>query len=115
MITYELLTGHLPFGDSFESCYTAQDFSRLKYKPAHHYNPMVPVWMDGALKKALSISPQLRHNTLSEFIYDLRHPNKHLMKHSNQPLLERNPLLFWQITSGVMLVSQLTTLWLLLR
>jgi len=115
MITYELLTGHLPFGDSFESCYTAQDFSRLKYKPAHHYNPMVPVWMDGALKKALSFSPELRHNTLSEFIYDLRHPNKHFMKLSNQPLLERNPLLFWQLTCGVLLVSQVATLWLLLR
>ncbi len=115
MITYELLTGHLPFGDSFESCYTAQDFSRLKYKPAYHYNPMVPVWMDGALKKALSISPQLRHNTLSEFIYDLRHPNKDLIQQGSQPLLERNPLLFWQITSGIMLVGQLTTLWLLLK
>lgn len=115
MITYELLTGHLPFGDSFESCYTAQDFSRLKYKPAHHYNPMVPVWMDGALKKALSFSPELRHSTLSEFVYDLRHPNKYFMKPSSQPLLERNPLLFWQALSSVLVVSQLATLWLLLK
>ncbi len=112
MITYELLTGKLPFGEAFERCENAQDFSRLKYEPAYRYNPMVPAWMDGALKKALHFSPELRYESLSEFIYDLRHPNKRFMRMSNQPLLERNPMLFWQVTSGVLCVSQLLTLWL---
>ncbi|WP_250656904.1 bifunctional protein-serine/threonine kinase/phosphatase [Alkalimarinus coralli] len=112
MITYEMLTGHLPFGEAFERCESAQDFSRLRYEPAYRYNPMVPAWMDGALRKALHISPELRYESLSEFVFDLRHPNQQFMRLRNQPFLERNPMLFWQITSGVLLIGQVVTLWL---
>lgn len=112
MITYEMLTGHLPFGEAFDNCESAQDFSRLKYEPAYRYNPMVPAWMDGALRKALHFSPELRYESLSEFVFDLRHPNQQFMRLKNQPMLERNPMLFWQITCGALLISQVVTLWL---
>ncbi len=112
MIAYEMLTGHLPFGETFDHCESAQDFSRLKYVPAYRYNPMVPAWMDGALRKALHFSPELRYESLSEFVFDLRHPNQQFMRLKNQPMLESNPMLFWQVTSGALLVGQVITLWL---
>ncbi|UZE95496.1 bifunctional protein-serine/threonine kinase/phosphatase [Alkalimarinus alittae] len=112
MITYEMLTGRLPFGEVFDRCESAQDFSRLKYEPAYWHNPMVPAWMDGALKKALHISPELRYESLSEFVFDLRHPNQQFMRLKNQPLIERKPMLFWRATCGCLLVSQIVTLWL---
>ncbi|MFD2229363.1 bifunctional protein-serine/threonine kinase/phosphatase [Alkalimarinus sediminis] len=112
MMTYEMLTGHLPFGEAFDHCESAQDFSRLKYQPAYLYNPMVPAWMDGALKKALHFSPELRYESLSEFVFDLKHPNQQFMRLNNQPMLERNPLLFWKVASGILLVGQMVTLYL---
>lgn len=112
MITYEMLAGQLPFGESFEQCESAQDFSRLKYEPAYWHNPMVPTWMDGALRKALQFTPELRYETLSEFVFDLRHPNQQFMRLKNQPLIERKPLVVWQIACGILTLSQLAILWL---
>lgn len=112
MITYEMLTGHLPFGAGFDRCETKQDFSRLKYEHAYWHNPMVPAWMDGALRKALQFSPELRYESLSEFVYDLRHPNPQFMQLKDQPLIERKPLLFWQLTCVCLLLSHVLTLWL---
>jgi hypothetical protein len=49
-----------------------------------------------------------RYDELSEFVYDLRHPNRKLMDSNPAPLIERNPLMFWKGLSflliGVVLV-----------
>jgi hypothetical protein len=87
----------------------------LKYIPAYHYNPLVPVWIDGAIKKALSISPELRYQDISEFEYDLINPNPQFLKEIPQAWIERNPVRFWQGTSVVLLVSQLLMAYILLR
>ena len=112
MIAYEMLTGRLPFGKEFDRCETKQDFSRLKYEHAYWHNPMVPAWMDGALRKALQFSPDLRYESLSEFVFDLRHPNQQFMQLKNQPLIERKPLLVWQLTCVFLLLSHVLVLWL---
>jgi serine/threonine protein phosphatase PrpC len=112
MLTYEMLTGHLPFGDVFARCESEKDFSKLEYHPAYWHDPMVPMWMDGALRKALQFSPEQRYASLSEFMFDLRHPNKQFMQLKAQPLIERKPLLFWQLTSGFLLFSHVFILWL---
>jgi hypothetical protein len=58
---------------------------------------MVPVWIDGALRKATAIVPDFRYDDLSEFLYDLSTPNPAFLKGEQAvPLLQRNPLLFWR-------------------
>jgi len=111
MVMYEMLTGKYPFGDRFETCSSPNDFYRLSYRPARDFNPMVPDWMDGALQKALQVSSELRYDALSEFVYDLEHPNSEFMDKSHIPLSKRNPLKFWQAASGVLLLVELITLW----
>lgn len=111
VVLYEMLTGLLPYGEQFERCQSVNDFSRLNYRPAREYNPMVPEWIDGAIQKALQISPALRYEALSEFIYDLKHPNQVFMNTSYVPISQRNPLRFWQGLSALFLVSQIVTLW----
>ena len=96
MITYEMLTGRLPFGEAFDRCENAQDFSRLKYEPAYWHNPMVPAWMDQALERALSPLPEHRQDAMSEFIFDLQRPNTEYKQSAFVPLSQRNPLKFWQ-------------------
>ncbi len=48
-ITYELFTGHLPFGEKIEQCFSTHDFDKLRYIPASTHNPVIPIWFDRAL------------------------------------------------------------------
>jgi len=109
-ITYEMLSGKHPYGDKYERCQNTQDFSRIEYRSSLEFNPMVPVWMDGALKKALSITTDLRHMDLSEFIYDINNPNASFSSEIRQPWIERNPVRFWQSVSGVLFLTCLVLL-----
>ena len=60
------------------------------------HNPMVPGWIDGALRKAVSVSPEGRYPVLSEFLADLQSPNPEFLSVEDGPLIRRNPLLFWR-------------------
>lgn len=111
VILFEMLTGEHPYGEKFERCQSSTDFHRLSYRSARDLNPLIPAWMDGALKKALSISPELRYEAFSEFLYDLKHPNPSFMEKSHLPLSQRNPLRFWQSLSGLLILLQVMTLW----
>jgi len=115
VLAYELMTGEHPYGARFESCQSSRDFYRLQYRPAREFNPMVPVWMDGALEKALSVSPELRHEALSEFVYDLEHPNKAFLTQDYVPLAERNPLRFWQGVSATLMFMLIISWYCLLK
>lgn len=101
VITYQMLAGKLPFGAAGARARTKAEFKKLKYRPANERNKKVPVWIDGVLKKALSFDPYKRHEALSEFLFDLRHPNSKYAE-VYTPLVERNPLLFWKIVSLIL-------------
>ena len=62
----------------------------------------IPVWIDGALHKAVHPDPNKRYESFSEFLFDLRHPNANHLRSSVTPLLERNPLLFWKCTTAIL-------------
>jgi len=109
-ICYELLTGQLPYGDKIESCNSMADYNKLNYSPAYHHNPLVPVWMDGAIKRAVQVDSRKRYEVISEFVFDLSHPNSLYADESALPLVERNPLLFWKTISGLLLAGLLVSL-----
>lgn len=117
MIAFELFTGGQgsPYGDKFADAQTLRDFSAMRYQPAARYNPLVPAWVDGALKKALSINSELRYEVLSEFVADLKQPNAQFLESGNLPLIQRDPLRFWKGLSAVLATLVVVLLWLLLR
>ncbi|OZG71937.1 serine/threonine protein kinase [Hahella sp. CCB-MM4] len=115
VVAYEMLTGELPYGEAYEKAASPTAFARLKYTPAYHYNPLVPVWMDGALKKALQLDPRRRYESFSEWLHDMKRPNSRLMPEHALPLVERNPLVFWKITALTLMATQLLTLWWILH
>ncbi|HEB77652.1 MAG TPA: bifunctional protein-serine/threonine kinase/phosphatase [Methylothermaceae bacterium] len=92
VIAFELLTGHLPYGEK----YGEGNVVRIKYTSARHWNPEIPLWMDRALEKALSVDPDKRYETLTEFLHDLEKPNPRFLQQDRQPLIERNPVAFWR-------------------
>jgi len=103
VITYEMLNGALPFGKDMPEKTSRIKLGRLQYVASMEHNPMVPAWMDEALKKALSINPNQRYNVLSEFVYDLKHPNPRFIgsAKTTTPLIQRNPLLFWKSLGAI--------------
>ena len=92
VIAYQLLTGRLPYGANAARLQTRADLQKLRYEPALD----IPAWVDRALEKAVAPLPGDRYEVLSEFIYDLRHPNPALAALPRRPLYTRNPVLFWK-------------------
>jgi len=103
VITYEMLTGKLPYGEMLTNWKNKNIAIDLKYIPATDYNDEIPDWIDAMLRKAVTPNPDNRYDELSEFLYDLRHPNTSLLYKDHRPLLERNPVRFWRGLSLILL------------
>ncbi len=110
VIIYEMVAGVLPFDGKLESCKTVKDYTATKYVPTYMINPLTPIWFDGALKRALRLDESLRYGDISEFIYELQHPNVKYTKRMVQPWVEKDPVMFWKATAGVLALSQWITL-----
>lgn len=111
---YELLTGAHPYGEGYARARTLFDFQRLQYDSACRHNPHVPLWLDAALRKALSFSARDRYETLSEFLVDLKKPNPTLSPVNARPWLERDPVGFWKALALLMTLLALAELfWIL--
>ena len=102
VITYEMLTGKLPFGEVHPEKASNKKFH---YRSAKLFNPSIPDWIDGALQKATMPDPEKRYALLSEFICDLSKPNQRLLElNDKRPFIQRNPLRFWQVIASIELV-----------
>jgi serine/threonine protein phosphatase PrpC len=101
VLTYQMLTGKLPYGAEVAKCRTRAAQNRLRYDSVLHEDRDIPAWIDGVLRKAVHPDPAKRYGELSEFLYDLRHPNRAFLDKTRPPLLERNPVAFWK---GVSLI-----------
>ena len=110
VITYQMLTGKLPYGGQIANARTRSQFNGLVYRPASHGDRDVPQWIDGTLEKAVHPNPYKRYDSFSEFLFDLRHPNANYLSTSSTPLIERNPLLFWKSTTIVLALAVIVLL-----
>ncbi|WP_332692579.1 bifunctional protein-serine/threonine kinase/phosphatase [Devosia sp.] len=75
VITYQMLTGRLPYGAEAGRARTRADLQKLRYVTACDPERDIPFWVNKAIEKAVRINPDERYEVLSEFTYDLRHPN----------------------------------------
>jgi serine/threonine protein phosphatase PrpC len=96
VITYQMLTGRLPYGAAMAQARTRAQQRGAAYASALDSDREIPAWIDGVLRKAVHPDPRKRYEELSEFTFDLRHPNERFLRSSAAPLIERNPLLFWK-------------------
>jgi serine/threonine protein kinase len=104
VITYQMLTGKLPYGAQIAQCNTKADQKKLRYAPIVEDDRDIPLWVDETIKKAVHPDPQKRYQELSEFLFDLRHPNKAFLNKTRLPLIERNPVVFWKSISFILLL-----------
>lgn len=110
-ITYYLLTGRFPYGTNVSKATTAKAQQRLRYVPASSHNAAIPTWVNYALHNALRIDPKKRYQEVSEFLYDLKHPNPSSQIYRKLPIAEQNPVLFWQRISLALSLLLVLALW----
>lgn len=92
---YEALTGAYPFGE-VERFQTPR-FGAAPRRPTR-LNPAIPAWLESTLLRALDCDAERRYQHFSEMAYDLAHPLQVSPHHrKDSPLLERNPLRFYQL------------------
>jgi serine/threonine protein kinase len=96
VIAYQMLSGKLPYGAEVAKSRTVAAQRNLMYDSVLHDDREIPAWADEVLKKAVHPNPNKRFDELSEFIYELRHPNQAYLSRTRAPLIERNPVAFWK-------------------
>ena len=96
VVVYQMLSGKLPYGVNVAKANSKSAQKKLKYNSLYSQNSDIPFWIDETLRKAVHPDPFKRYSELSEFTYDLRHPNPKYLRKVQPPLLERNPVVFWQ-------------------
>ncbi|MGY0588078.1 MAG: protein kinase domain-containing protein [Paraglaciecola chathamensis] len=114
VLTYHMLSGRFPYATHVAKTRTLAQQKRLIYQPVRDENSAVPAWLDATLNKALKVDPYKRYAELSEFIHDLRHPNADFVRQSKPPIMQRNPVAFWQGIASVLLISNVYFLYLIL-
>jgi serine/threonine protein kinase/serine/threonine protein phosphatase PrpC len=123
VITYEMLCGQLPYKPMPISVVNAHnfnvkqngksqyDYSQWQYRSIRQYRTDLPFWLDMVLSKATQADPKLRMQAFSELKADLSKPTDSAFDdYKNQPILQRNPVLFWQGVSFLFAVLLLVSL-----
>lgn len=100
VIAYQMLAaGRLPYDAEVAKCRNRAAQRKLQYHSLLTTNRQLPPWVDETIRQALQINPEKRYAELSEFLFDLRFPNKRFLHRARPPLLERNPAGFWKSVS----------------
>jgi len=104
VIAYQMLSGRLPYGAQVAKSRTKAAQRKLQYISVLNDDREIPAWIDETIKKAVHPDPYKRYEELSEFLFDLRHPNKEFLNKTRPPLMERNPVFFWKSVSFILAV-----------
>ena len=109
-MVYQMLSGELPYGARAARVQRPADLRKLEYRSLRERDVSIPVWVDGAIRKAVEPDASQRYEEVSEFVWDLRHPNAALMRRRT-PLIERDPVRFWKTVCGLLLMLLVASWW----
>jgi serine/threonine protein kinase len=104
VITYQMLSGKFPYGREIAQANSISAQRKLHYKSIINDDSELPIWIDDTLERALKMNPLQRYSVLSEFIHDLRQPSTLFLAKTKPPLIQRDPVMFWQGISLILFV-----------
>jgi len=105
VIAYQMLSGKLPYGVEVAKSRTKAAQKKLAYQTVLNEEREIPAWVDDAIRKAVEPNPFERYEVLSEFVFDLHHPNNEFLNKTRPPLIERNPVIFWKSVSFALFLA----------
>ena len=111
VLLYYLLSGEYPYDASVAKKTSYSGLLKLRYISLNQRNVSVPAWLDATIKRACHPQANKRYESLSEFVYDLHHPNPAYGR--TLPLMERHPVRAWQGISGILAIMVIVLLVLL--
>jgi serine/threonine protein phosphatase PrpC len=111
VLTYHLLSHALPYGTAVSKAYNVTAQRKLSYQSLLRGDRNIPFWVDDSIRKAVQIQPHRRYREVAEFVFDLNHPNPDFLNKARPPLIERNPVLFWQCVSLLLFVLLVLDKW----
>jgi serine/threonine protein phosphatase PrpC len=98
-LTYQMLTGRLPYDVAMARERSEAAQRRMRYRSLAFLRPDVPAWVDEALEKALQPDAFRRFEDADEFVHALSTPGEGSGPRRRVPLAQRDPLLFWKALS----------------
>ena len=115
VICYQLLCGELPFKplsySKIQKLTSNADFHQWQYRSIKQFRPELPIWLDLMLKKATEPQANNRYQAYSELLNDLNTPNITAIEaYKQQPLMQRDPIKFWQTTSLLLTIALIVAL-----
>lgn len=113
VVTYELITGELPYGPRPAQVRRFSDLRRLRYRPVAKSRHGWPEWLDDVLARGSHPLPEARYKDIPEFIHALDHGEPTSKAKAPTPIAERDPVTFWQTVAAV-LVTIIILQWALL-
>lgn len=111
VLLYYLLSGEYPYDAGVAKKTSYSGLLKLRYISLNQRNVSVPAWLDATIKRACHPQAGKRYESLSEFVYDLHHPNPAYGR--TLPLMERHPVRVWQGISGILAITVIVLLVLL--
>ncbi len=111
VLIYQMLTTRLPYKEINQVEEVAKQYHLWRYKPITTYRKDLPKFLDIVMSKALAANPANRYEHYSEFLAEFNMSEK--MDNNavaNIPLIERDPVKFWQGVSGVLFIALVSSL-----
>lgn len=106
---YRWLTGEWPYGEQ-------EAFQRPRFGkavPPSRHRPEIPSWLDDAILTAIQPDPDARFGDVIELLRALeRGGSLEVVPRRPLPLIERDPVRFWQIVSAALAVALALSLFL---
>ncbi|MDE2363501.1 MAG: bifunctional protein-serine/threonine kinase/phosphatase [Hyphomicrobiales bacterium] len=99
VIAYQMLSGRLPYGAQASRARSRAAQRKLRYRSVLSESRETPAFVDAAIRKAVHWDPRQRYAEVSEFLEDMRKPGPQFRLDRRQPLIERDPQLFWKVLS----------------
>ena len=98
---YRMLTGAYPHGQALPG-------GRPLFGPVPpltRYRSEIPAWLNAAVLRAISLRRDERFGDIDELVFELEHGETRAAPlASPKPLLQRNPVLFWQLLCLVLAI-----------
>jgi serine/threonine protein phosphatase PrpC/tRNA A-37 threonylcarbamoyl transferase component Bud32 len=104
-LTYQMLTGRLPYDVTMARERSEAAQRRMRYRSLAFLRPDVPAWVDAALEKALQPDAFKRFEDADEFVHALSTPGAESAARRRVPLAQRDPVRFWKALSLILAVG----------